>query len=163
MEPAKGGVVLLDTNVIIEAHRVSCWKALANAFTLQTVSRCVQEATDRRNQYRPGYVEVPSESLEGRIEVCGVTESDIARLQFRAPNVYDLDDGERDLLAYACIREAKWVLASPDHAVVQAMKTLELLDRFVSLEALLETAKIKPARTLRGNHRKDWLTRQLLK
>lgn len=162
MEPGKNGVVLLDTNVIIEAHRVSCWKALSNFFRLQTVRRCIQEATDTRGRHRPGYVEVPMDSLEGRIGIFDVTAAEIAQLQFRAPNVYDLDDGERDLLAYACKCDATWVLASPDHAVVQAMKVLKMLDRFVSLEALLEIAKIKPAAHLRENHRKRWLFKNLI-
>jgi|GEM_PF-2022770 len=84
MELKRGDIVMLDTNVMIEAHRVSCWKALANAFQLKTVTRCVQEAINTRMANRPDYVEVPLESLESRIDIHDLTEMQIAQLLQRA-------------------------------------------------------------------------------
>ena len=40
------GPVLVDTNVILESHRVESWRALAGGYRLETVEDCVsfQEA-----------------------------------------------------------------------------------------------------------------------
>jgi hypothetical protein len=54
---SKGATVLLDTNAIIEAHRSGCWRAVVDAFRVETVEKCCEEAAtgDKR---RPGYVKV---------------------------------------------------------------------------------------------------------
>jgi hypothetical protein len=39
----KDDVFLIDTNVIIEAYRVSCWNALAGRFKLVTVETVIEE------------------------------------------------------------------------------------------------------------------------
>lgn len=39
----KDQIVLVDTNVILEAHRVSCWNTLASYFKLATVETVVEE------------------------------------------------------------------------------------------------------------------------
>ena len=38
-----GAVVLVDTNVIIEAHRSGTWAALVGAYRVETVEDCVTE------------------------------------------------------------------------------------------------------------------------
>ena len=38
-----GLVVLVDTNVIIEAHRTAAWAALIGAYGVETVEDCVTE------------------------------------------------------------------------------------------------------------------------
>ena len=38
-----GQIVLVDTNVIIEAHRTGCWKVLASHFPIHTVEKIVEE------------------------------------------------------------------------------------------------------------------------
>ena len=38
-----GAVVLVDTNVIIEAHRTAAWAALVGAYGVETVEDCVTE------------------------------------------------------------------------------------------------------------------------
>ena len=37
----RGDKVLIDTMVIIEAHRVSFWNALVEAFNIETVETCL--------------------------------------------------------------------------------------------------------------------------
>ena len=38
------GCVAVDTNVIIEAHRVGAWRALTGGYPVETVEQCRQEA-----------------------------------------------------------------------------------------------------------------------
>ena len=37
------GTVLVDTNVILEAHRAGAWRALASGYPVETVEECVTE------------------------------------------------------------------------------------------------------------------------
>lgn len=37
------GIVLVDTNVILEAHRTGSWRALAGGYPVETVDDCVDE------------------------------------------------------------------------------------------------------------------------
>ena len=39
----KDHIVLIDTCVIFEAHRVNCWNNLANQFKLVTVEKVIEE------------------------------------------------------------------------------------------------------------------------
>jgi len=48
-----GKRVFVDTNVIIEAHRVGCWNALCGSFSIETVEKCLQEATSGHSD-KPG-------------------------------------------------------------------------------------------------------------
>jgi hypothetical protein len=51
----RGDIVLMDTNVIMEAYRTRCWGSLVNTFKVETVEKCWEEAAtgDKR---RAGYV-----------------------------------------------------------------------------------------------------------
>jgi hypothetical protein len=43
----RSDIVLLDANVIIEAHRTKCWNALARGYRLETVEQCcIEVATE---------------------------------------------------------------------------------------------------------------------
>jgi len=57
----RGDRVFMDTNAMIEAHRVKAWAAIADAFQLWTVAECLVEAAsgDRLHQ---GYVPVDVEN-----------------------------------------------------------------------------------------------------
>ncbi len=37
------GTVLVDTNVILEAHRTGTWRALTGGYRVETVEECVTE------------------------------------------------------------------------------------------------------------------------
>lgn len=47
------GPVLVDTNVIIESHRVNSWRALAGGYRVETVEECVAETQDGAPRRRP--------------------------------------------------------------------------------------------------------------
>ena len=46
--PARGAPVLVDTNVIIEAHRTQTWRALVGGHGVKTVGDCVTETQTLR-------------------------------------------------------------------------------------------------------------------
>jgi len=77
--PARQTVVLLDTNVIIEAVRTNCWNAVAGALIAETVDECRTEAL-KGDTTRRGYVKVTEAHL-GRLSKIHIV-SDTARASF---------------------------------------------------------------------------------
>jgi hypothetical protein len=69
----RGDRVLIDTMVIIEAHRVSCWSSLTQFFALETAEQCVIECATG-NRLRKDYLAVDTEKLRMRIKIHALTE-----------------------------------------------------------------------------------------
>src|SRR5262245_30381149 len=131
----KGDIVLVDTNIIIEAHRAKCWKAVVNAFKIQTVEKCCEEAAtgDKR---RADYVADEVGEMKELGVVHPVELAGLARIETELAEPDRIDIGEKHLLAHALGRTGVWYLSASDRAAVKAGGELNLLDRFVSLEAL---------------------------
>ena len=65
-----GAVVLVDTNVIIEAHRTGTWAALAGAYAVETVEDCVTETqTGYQRRARERWIEVGVLTMPGKAMV----------------------------------------------------------------------------------------------
>lgn len=126
MEP--GQVVLVDTNIIIEAVRTRCWDALVSHFTLETVDKCLEDA-------RTG---------------------DPMRREYVAVTADQLDAGERELFAHAFGRTDAWIASCADRAALKAAFALGWKDRIMSLEALAQVAGAKPE--LKRHFRERWLS-----
>jgi len=146
--------VLVDTNVIIEAHRVRSWNAITGWFAIETVEKCVCEAGsgDKR---RPGYIPVDVDSLCEKVHVHRVSKNVLLMAELSNPRFMDLDPGERELLAFAKQYDKAWILCSPDLACMSVMVELGLTDRLVSLEFLQEQAGIN--KNLRDNFTEAFL------
>lgn len=141
----RGQVVLVDTNVIIEAVRTRCWIAITAHFSIETVAVCCQEALTG-DPLRPGYVLVdPAQLQKGIRERHTVSDSDRVALAVRLANPDILDPGERDLLAHAIGRADAWLASCADRTAVNAALELGFEERFVSLHALARVAGAKPA------------------
>lgn len=132
-------VILVDTNIIIEAVRIGCWTGVTAHFQVATVAKCCEEAHtgDRR---RAGYVQVSEKDLQSRLTVHRVSDTDLAHLALRDTESFRLDPGERHLWAHALQRDDEWFACCCDHAAVNAAVRLGWQDRLVSLEELANDA-----------------------
>ena len=151
----RGARVLIDTNAIIEAHRVACWPDIVGFFAVETVEECALECS-RGKQLRKNYVDVDTETLRQRIRVHDVTDAMRVDLTLREPRSVDLDPGEQDLLSYALAeKEIAYIICSPDVACMKVAVRLDMSDRLVSLERLLTTAG-GSRREFRENYTERW-------
>jgi hypothetical protein len=75
----RGQVVLVDTNIIIEAVRIKCWSAVTGQFQIETVEKCCEEARTG-DLHRPGYVQVSETALRTRLTVHPVSKTELANL-----------------------------------------------------------------------------------
>lgn len=135
-----GQILLVDTNIIIEAFRTRCWKALCAHFAVETVEKCYEEALTG-DPLRPGYVAVDAVQLrEGLTQRRAVPDIERARLALTLAESESLDAGERDLFAHALARSDAWLASCADRAAVNAALALGWEERLVSLERLAQRA-----------------------
>lgn len=165
MQP--GQIVLVDTNIIIEAVRTHCWKTLKTHFDIVTVEKCCEEA--RTGQaHRPGYIRIDEDDLRQRLTMHRVGSNELAVLALRDAEAFRLDAGERELWAHALGRQDAWMASCCDRAAINAAVRLEWEDRLVSLETLADSAGTRQAvRLLKEQFStrrlSEWQTAALLK
>lgn len=151
-----GQLILVDTNIIIEAVRTKCWNAVANHFALETVGKCHEEALTG-DALRPGYVQVDVQQLtNGLRQVHPVTDLSRAKLYVAYPEAQSLDAGERDLFAHALERGDAWIASCADRAAVKTACALGWKDRLVSLEKIAAAAGQRPS--FKNHFTEPWLT-----
>ena len=157
------GPVLVDTNTIIEAHRVSAWKALASGYPVETVEM-VQIETHTGFQRRDPEQAIDQAALRASLQaIHPVTPAQEVALKLILMELeIDLDAGEFALWAHLLERQGDWCLCGPDRASMRFGVKSGRRDRMVSLEALLADAGMPKTRLpLRENHTKAWLDRVL--
>lgn len=139
-----GQIVLVDTNIIIEAVRTNCWGVLKTHFSVETVDKCCEEARTGQRR-RAGYVEITEPMLRDKLTACRVSDIDLAGLSIRYAKAAVLDDGERHLWAHAAVRADAWIACTGDKAAFFAACHLGWRDRLVSLEELMLAAGARHA------------------
>ena len=154
--------ILVDTNAIIEAHRVKGWSALARSYLIETVEDCVTE-TQTGFQNRSPKQRIDAQALRSSLTAVHlVGDIERATLALKTQDIY-LDLGEESLWAHALGRDEPWVLCGPDKASMLAGVKLGLQDRLVALESLFDDIGHKPKVPLRDAYTRKWLRKTLAK
>ena len=151
--------VLVDTNVIIEAHRTGCWNTIARYFAIETVDKVIEE-TQTGAQNRSPETLINEVQLRASMQhVAKITDQMRAQFHSAFPLAV-LDPGERDLLVYAgSLSPADaWLLNSPDMAAVRHAHSRGWLDRLVSLESINGHLKGRIKAAFRDNYSEKWLS-----
>lgn len=151
----RGQIVLVDTNIVIEAFRSRCWKTIANYYRIETVEKCLEEVSTG-DRLRPGYVEVDPALLEEKLVVNRVSTKELASLALACPDADALDAGERHLFAHAHKRSDAWIATCADRAAVKIAFMLGWEERVFSLEALARPTGARPA--LKRHFTEHWLS-----
>ena len=154
-QPDRTTVVLVDTNVIIESHRVRAWKALTSGYRVETVEDCVTE-TQTGFQWRRREESIALGALREALGAeHAVSNRERAELAVRIAGLA-LDRGEESLWAHALGRDDAWCLCGPDRASLRCGLVLGLRDRIVSLEALLQGVGHRPKDALKAHYTRQW-------
>lgn len=157
------GIVLVDTNTIIEAHRVSAWRALCGGYVLETVEDVVMETQTGFQRRNPEQQIDQAELLASLRAVHPVSAIQEAKLKLRLmEEAIDLDLGEFALWAHMSERDDAWMLCGPDKASLRFGVRSGCRDRLISLEQLLSDAGMARTRPpLAQNFTRAWLDRVL--
>lgn len=160
--PLARTVVLVDTNVIIEAVRTETWNALTGAVRVETVEEVCSEAR-RGDSLRPGYVPVSDADLGRLHAVHVVSQLERAAYLLADAEAAGMDPGEQDLFAHAYKRTSSgdevWVLCSPDKASVRAAVRISIADQLKSLEAACTAVGARPKHPLKPHHQELFLSK----
>ena len=152
-------LVLVDTNVIIEAVRTGTWAAITGQLSVESVEACRDEALAGSERAIPGYVIVTRADLARMAAVHRVPPVVQASLKLAYPHADVLDAGEHDLLAHAYQnRSADLRVCSPDKAAVRAAVALGLGDQLVSLEDLARRVGARSQPRFRVQFTTPWLS-----
>ena len=131
------GPLLVDTNMILECHRVAAWRTLSQRYQTHTVEKCIEETQTGFQNRRPEQ-QIDVRALRASFSaIHAVSELEIADAILREPLIVNLDDGEKDLWSHALTRNDAWILCGPDKASLRVRVRLGLRDRLVCLEILL--------------------------
>ena len=152
-------VVLVDTNVIIEAVRTGTWAAITGQLPIESVEVCRDESLAGAERASLNYVIVTPADLARLRALHSVPPVVQAALKLAYPQADVLDAGEHDLLAHACnSMSADLQVCSPDKAAIRAAVALGLGDQLVSLEDLLDRVGARPQPRLRVQFTTGWLS-----
>src|SRR5947209_20444640 len=106
----------VDTNIIIECHRIGCWNALLGGRSLVTVHKVLEECATGGGR-REGYVKIDTERLSQGIQILAVSNRQLTDLRLRLAGKVNLDPGEERLLAASVVDQGSWRICSPDNAL----------------------------------------------
>jgi hypothetical protein len=158
----KNDIVLIDTNVIIEAHRLNCWNPLAEYFNLHTVEKVIEETQTGYQNRKPEQLIDPNALRDsfGHIQ----TISELQVIKFDMANISQpLDAGEKQLIIYAhTIQKKVWFLNSPDIAAVKYACKHGWGDSLISLEAMTKHLSCRLKVNLERNYTEGWLSQKKL-
>lgn len=158
--PRHTGTVFVDTNVILECHRVGSWRALTGGYRVETVDECVDE-TQAGAQRRRKEQDIDQDRLKDELAaVHSVEDRDLAALAVCTLGLH-LDEGEEALWAHAIGRDDDWVLCGPDAASLRCGVRLGLRERLRSLEGLLKDLNHCPSIPLRAHYTERWQRQRL--
>ena len=154
-------VVLVDTNVVMEAVRTRCWNAVAGGLRVETVEECRDEAL-RGDRGRRTYLPVGEHDLARMRDVHPVSALERATFAMAYEDARNMDRGERDLFAHAYARvtrgDSLWIVSSADKACVRAVVALGWHERMHSLAALAAAVGAHPAPALLEQYGERWLS-----
>lgn len=155
------GPVLVDTNVILESHRVESWRALAGGYRVETVEECMME-TQTGFQRRRKERQIDERELRAALQAVHVVEGrERAELAVRIQDMA-LDRGEAALWAHALNRNDAWLLCGPDKASLRCGVRLGFRERLASLEGLLDDIGHRTKPSLRTAYTRQWHERTLV-
>jgi len=148
-------IVLVDSTLIIEAHKIHCWNALAKGYQIETVDACLEECATG-DPLRKDWVPIDFSTIRDDIGIHAVAAEGMAAAALASANFHLLHPGEKELMAHCFSRmEEDWLVSSQDRACLRVGYELGFSDRFVSLEELLQSLGMKIK--VRYQFTKAWL------
>ena len=155
----KPKLLLLDADVVIEAHKLDVWEALKKAFSIAVPATIVREARYFKSSKSGQGINLQKQIDVGEITCIEATANEIlaAFENFDPIFVQGLDDGEKE--GIAIIRSEKnpdCVFCTGDTNAVEAVGMLAIENHSISFEGVLQVAKltvsrVRPSMTLKAH------------
>ncbi|WP_258807261.1 hypothetical protein [Pseudidiomarina sp. CB1] len=150
-------LILVDTNIIIEAHRTSLLNEMLGCLNLATVEMCVTE-TETGAQNRDPVQNIDEALIREKMQIFSPSEDEIVMASMELPGLGEVDAGELHLLtqAYLLTDQKVWFLASPDKHPMRLAIEYGWRERLVSMESVCRSANSRRKLSLRDNFTESW-------
>jgi hypothetical protein len=155
----KPKLLLLDADVVIEAHKLGAWEALKKAFSIAVPATIVREARYFTSSEGRQGINLQREIDAGEITCIDATASEILATfeNFDPVFMQGIDDGEKEGIAIIRFEKSEdCVFCTGDTNAVEAIGMLALDNRSVSFETVLQMAKVtvtrvRPSMTIKAH------------
>ncbi len=160
----KPDLVILDANVVIDAHRENYWNPLIQGHKIHLPATVVREEVQYFDAGKNNKKGIQLKSLidNGLIFEIAATLDDEKHLQrlVKPHFLQSFDPGEREALALLITNRYKdFLFCTGDRAAIKGLGVLGLSNRGISVEKLLEKIGIK--KNLKNHFTENWLRQQL--
>lgn len=137
-------LLLLDADVVIEAHRLGVWAALKATFSIAVPGTIVREARYFKSAKGSGSINLQKEIDAGEISCIDATATEISITFDNFDPVFmgGIDDGEKEGIAIIRFEKSDCVFCTGDTNAVEAIGMLAIENRSMSFEAVLGAAKV---------------------
>jgi hypothetical protein len=145
----KPTLLLLDADVVIEAHKLGVWEALKKAFGIAVPATIVREARYFKSSKGRQGINLQKDIDAGEITCIDATASEILSTfeNFDPLFMQGIDDGEKEGIAIIrCEKSPGCVFCTGDTNAVEAIGMLAIDHRSISFETVLKLAKVTVAR-----------------
>lgn len=149
----KPNLLLLDADVVIEAHKLGVWGALKKSFSIAVPATIVREARYFKSAKGSGGIDLQKEIDAGEVICIEATAEEIANTfqNFDSVFMQGIDDGEKE--GIAIIRTGKapdCLFCTGDTNAIEAIGMLAIEHSSVSFEGALQTARLSVPRVRRS-------------
>lgn len=156
-------LVILDANIIIDAHALGYWNILTSRYKIYVPATVLREEVFYFDGYQGKEPIKLIESLEKGLifELEATLEDDLYLRSLVKPAFFpSIDPGEREALALLKNPKFKdYYFCTADALPIKLLSVLGLSERGISAEKLLEKAGTK--KKLQKHFSEDWFKRQL--
>jgi hypothetical protein len=154
----KPKLLLLDADVVIEAHKLGAWDALKEAFSIAVPATIVREAPYFTSSEGRQGINLQREIDAGEITCIDATADEIqATFENFAPVfMQGIDDGEKEGIAIIRFEKSEDCVFCTGDTNAVAIGMLAIDNRSVSFESVLQVAKVavprvRPSMTIKAH------------
>jgi hypothetical protein len=140
--------LLLDAGPIIKLFELGIWDAFIEKCAVTISKTVADEAKWASGESEDVRIDLSSYEQKGQIQVIDLDVSllktfyDQFDLHYRA----EIDDGEKEILAFLCNSKEKWLACSSDHVVFRILGLVGKSDQGISLQEILDTIGLSQSR-----------------
>lgn len=142
----KPKLLLLDANVVVDAHIHGIWDALKQTYEIAVPSIIVNEAQFFRSETRKGGINLKVQAERGEITVFEGTVADVTNAFSGISDAFmaGIHGGEQEAIALICSGKCEgYQFCSGDINAIEAMGLLNIGNRSISFENIVNGLKLK--------------------
>ena len=136
-------LLLLDADIVIDLHKIGLWKAVTSRYKVHLPSTIIGEIKHYWKGSEQVLIDLSVELSSGMVVEVSVDPIDQKKVfdLLVSKKVDAIHDGEREALSYMYFHhDEDFRIALKDHAAIRAAVVLDIVEKTMSVEAMLKEA-----------------------